>query len=192
MYDEEHIALLILLLSYYVFCLGSLEIAKSYISLAIQTHEGRHVSLGKLLLSSPYHSLGLATLKLKLLHSTSKALNLSGPMWLLQHWLNASFEYQLGYHVFERIMHLNQDRPIEGIRLALMTCQETPNKHFFMKYLNMFIEASSFVPGMATFVDRSFGPTWFKKPFPGGSPQVAALSSVIWKAFLLLWRCPLG
>lgn len=83
--DEEHITFLTLWLSYYVFYPGSLQIAKSYISLAIQIYEGRQVSLGKLLLASLYHSLGLATLKLKYLHSTSKALNLSGPMWMLQH-----------------------------------------------------------------------------------------------------------
>lgn len=67
-------------------------------------------------------------------------------------------------------MHLSQDRPIEGVRLALMTCQETPNKHLFMKYINMFIEATSFVQGIAPFVDQSFDPTWFKNPFPGDSP----------------------
>lgn len=97
--DGEHIAFLTLWLSYYVFCPGSMQIAKSYISLEIQIHEGWQVSLGKLLLASLYHSLGLGTLKLKLLHSTSKALNLFDPMWLLQHWLNATFEYQLGYPV---------------------------------------------------------------------------------------------
>lgn len=39
--DEEHIAFLTLCLSYYVFCHESLQIAKSYIALAIQIHEGR-------------------------------------------------------------------------------------------------------------------------------------------------------
>lgn len=157
-----------------MFCPDSLQIAKSYISLAIQINEGRQVSLGKLLLASLYHSLELATLKLKYLHSTTKALTLSGPMWLLQHWLNATFEYQLGYLVLERILRLNEDWPIEGARLTLMTCQETPNKHLFMKYLNIFIEADKFAPGMALFLDRSFGQKWFKDPFPGESPQAAA------------------
>lgn len=46
--DEEHIAFITIWLSYYVFCPGSLQIAKSYISLVIQIHEGRQVSLGKL------------------------------------------------------------------------------------------------------------------------------------------------
>lgn len=87
-----------------------------------QIHEGRQVSLGKLLLASLYQSLGLGTLKLKVLPNTPKALNLSGPLWLLQHWLNATFEYHLGYPVLERILRLNEDRPIEWARLALITC----------------------------------------------------------------------
>lgn len=39
--DKEHIAFLTLWLSYYVLCPGSLQIAKSYIALVIQIHEGR-------------------------------------------------------------------------------------------------------------------------------------------------------
>ena len=38
--DEEHIAFLTLWLSYYLFCSCSLQIAKSYIGLATQIHEG--------------------------------------------------------------------------------------------------------------------------------------------------------
>lgn len=48
-----------------------------------------------------------------------------------------------------------------------------------MKYLNMFIEADKFSPGMALFADRTFGPKWFKDPFPGGSPQAAAQSNAV-------------
>lgn len=76
-------------------------------------HEGRQISLGKLLLASLFHPLGLQTLKLKLLANTPKTLNLSGPLWLLQYWLNATFEYQLGYTMSECHMRLNEDRPIE-------------------------------------------------------------------------------
>lgn len=105
-------------------------------------------------------------------------------MWLLQHWLNSTFKYQLAYPMSEHIMCLNQNRRIKGVRLALITCQETPNRHLFMKYINMFIEATSFIPGMSPFMDRNFGPTWFKNPFPGDPPQAAALSSAMWRAFL--------
>lgn len=84
----------------------------------------------------------------------------------------------------ERLMRLNEDRPIEGVRLALTNYQETPNTSIFMKYLNMFIEADKFAPGMAPFADRNFGPKWFKDPFPDSSPQSGAQSNVIWRAFL--------
>lgn len=67
-------------------------------------------------------------------------------------------------------MRLNEDRSIEGAKQALTTCLETPNTSIFMKYLNMFIEAGKFSPGMAPFAGRNFGPKWFKDPFPGGSP----------------------
>lgn len=128
----------------------------------------------------------METLNLKLLANTPKSLNISTPLWLLHHWLNATFEYQLGYVTSERLMRLNEDRPIEGVRLALTTCQETPNTNIFMKYLNMFIEADKFAPGMAPFADRNFGPKWFKDPFSRSSPQTAAQSNAIWRAFLSL------
>lgn len=44
--DKKHITFLTLWLSYYIFCPGSLQIAKSYINLAIQIHEGQQISLG--------------------------------------------------------------------------------------------------------------------------------------------------
>lgn len=81
-------------------------------------------------------------------------------------------------------MRLNEDRPIEGAKLDSTTCQETPNTSIFIKYLNMFIEADKFPPGMASFADRNFGPKWFKDPFPGNSPQTSAQSNPIWRAFL--------
>lgn len=84
----------------------------------------------------------------------------------------------------EHILRLNEDRPIEGARLALITCQETPNEHLFMKYLNMFIEADKFFLGMAPFEDRSFGLKWFKDSFSGDSSQAATQSNVVWRAFL--------
>lgn len=67
-----------------------------------------------------------------------------------------------------------------------MTYQEAPNKHLFMKYLSMFIEANSFVPGMDLFGDLSFGPKWFKNTSPGDSPQAVAQSSVVWRVFFTL------
>lgn len=84
----------------------------------------------------------------------------------------------------ERPVRLNEDRPMGGARLALTTCQETPNTSIFMKYLNMFIQVAKFSPGMAPFANKNFGPKWFKDPFPDSSPQTAAQSNMIWRAFL--------
>lgn len=70
--DLEHVAFLTYWLSYYLFCPRYLQMAKAYIPLAIQIHEGRNVSLDKLLLAYLYHLLGLAILRLKLCHSTQK------------------------------------------------------------------------------------------------------------------------
>lgn len=98
--NEEHIAFLTLWLSYYVFCPGSLQITKSYVSLAVQLISGKRISLGKLLLGSLYRSLGKATIQMKELHESNKALNISGPIWLLQLWLNATFEHVLGCPAF--------------------------------------------------------------------------------------------
>lgn len=110
--DEEHIAFLTLWLSYYVFCPGSLQIAKSYVPLAIQLLEGRRVSMGKLLLASLYRALGRATMQLKLLHESNKALNIYGTVWLLQHWLNATFEHALGCPPAVEASPINKERPI--------------------------------------------------------------------------------
>lgn len=93
--DQEHIAFLSLWLSYYVFCLSSLQIAKKHVPLAIQLNEGQKISLSKLLLANLYQSIGDASYKLKHLPETNKSYLLSGPLWFLQLWLNAMFKPKL-------------------------------------------------------------------------------------------------
>jgi len=41
--DEEHVSFLTLWLSMYVFCMRSIQVAKHYITLAYQLHEGKQV-----------------------------------------------------------------------------------------------------------------------------------------------------
>ena len=91
--------------------------------LAIQLHEGHNISLGKLLLAWLYHTLDEASSQLKSLPDNGKDLVISSPFWILQQWLQATFEYQLGYPVSEVILHLNKCRAIEGLRLSLMNSQ---------------------------------------------------------------------
>lgn len=98
--DTEHIAFLTLWLSYYIFCSDSLQVAKKFVPLSIHLHEGRNISLSKLILANLYQSLGEASYKLKQLPETSKSFLLSGPLWLLQLWPNARFDrtYWLQIH----------------------------------------------------------------------------------------------
>lgn len=59
--DEEHISFLALWLLRCIFCCKSLKVAKTYLTLANQLHEGRDICLSQLILESLYESLGLAT-----------------------------------------------------------------------------------------------------------------------------------
>lgn len=100
--------------------------------------------MGKLLLASLYRALGKATMQMKLLHESNKALNISGPIWLLQLWLNATFEHVLGCPAAVEASPINTKRPIEGLRLALMTAQIPQTRTLFSRYISMFVEANTF------------------------------------------------
>src|SRR4051812_34243844 len=160
------------LVSYYLFCLGSVQIAKAYIPLAIQIHEGRKVSLGKLLLAYLYHNLGIASLRIKRLHETPKQLSLLGPYWLLQHWLNATFESQIGYTVSRSVLEVMYDRRVEGVKLSFQTPQDESNRPNLIKYVKVFSECKTFIASMAPFSNRCFGPSWFKAIFPRNTPTL--------------------
>lgn len=148
-------------LSYYVFCLGSLQIAKKFAPLAIQLNEGQNISLAKLLLANLYQSLGNAYYKLKHLPETNKSYLASDPLWLLQLWLNATFEPKLHIIGSKALLKETDCRSIEGTTLAIITPYGNPSQITFMKYINLFLESTTFFLTMAPFVDRCFGPTWF-------------------------------
>ncbi|XP_058771322.1 uncharacterized protein LOC131644752 [Vicia villosa] len=190
--DEEHVAFLTYWLSYFLFCPGFVQIAKAYIPMAIQIHEGRKISLSKLLLACLYHNLGIASLRIKCLHETPKQLALSGPYWLLQHWLNATFESQIGYTISQAIMEVTHDRRVEGVKLALQTPQGEPNRPNLLKYVKLFSECNTFLASMTPFSSRCFGPDWCRAIFPGNTPTLRAQLNAIWAAFLtptLLSHC---
>ncbi|KAK2420536.1 serine/threonine-protein phosphatase 7 long form protein [Trifolium repens] len=88
---EEHIAFLTYWLSHFVLCTSSLQVVKRLVPLAIMIHQGLDVALGRLILASLYDSLGQASDMLKKIDKGSQ-LAFSGPIWLLQLWLNATFE----------------------------------------------------------------------------------------------------
>jgi hypothetical protein len=88
---EEHVAFLTLWLSHFVFYSKSLQVAKMFIPMAIQIHEGQNFALGRLILASLYESIGNAVDDIKASKDGAPFL-ISGPLWLLQLWLNATFE----------------------------------------------------------------------------------------------------
>jgi hypothetical protein len=92
--DIEHVAFLTLWLSHYIFCSSSLQVAKKFIPMAIQIHEGQQFGLGKLILASLYESIGTSCDSLKKVDDGSTFLA-AGPFWLLQLWLNATFEKEM-------------------------------------------------------------------------------------------------
>jgi hypothetical protein len=77
--DVEHVAFLTLWLSYYVFCSRSLQVAKMFIPMAIQIHEGKQFGLGKLILAVLYESIGLACDEIKKSENGSSFL-VAGPI----------------------------------------------------------------------------------------------------------------
>jgi hypothetical protein len=67
----------------FVFCLKSLQVARMFIPMAQQIHEGSHFSLGRLLLATLYEAMGNASDAIKASKDGSTFV-VSGPMWQLQ------------------------------------------------------------------------------------------------------------
>lgn len=134
--------------------------------MAIQLHEGRSTSLGKLLLAHLYQSLGEASSQLKSLPDYDRGMDFLGRLWFLQHWLTSTLKHQLGYPISEEILRLNKAKTIEGLRFSLATLPYKLGRFVFMKYVNMFLDTNTFVLAMASFMERRFGPDWFRDPFP--------------------------
>jgi hypothetical protein len=89
--NVEHVAFLTLWLSHYVFCSKSPQVAKKFIPMAIQIHEGQQFGLGRLILGCLYEAMQTTSEALKKTGDGSTFLA-AGPFWLLQLWLNATFE----------------------------------------------------------------------------------------------------
>lgn len=116
--DTEHIAFLSLWLYRYIFCSKSIQVVKKFITLANQLHTGHKLCLSEMILIHLYECVGEGVALLKTLGDRGNLL-LYGPFWLLQLWLNATFEKHLPNlrtpnEESEEIKH----RKVEGIRLA--------------------------------------------------------------------------
>ncbi|MCI08881.1 hypothetical protein A2U01_0029963 [Trifolium medium] len=92
--DKEHVAILALWLSQYVFCTKSLQVAKKFVPMAIQIHEGQQFVFGRLILGCLYESMRSTCENIKMTRYRSTFLGY-GPFWLLQLWLNATFPTEL-------------------------------------------------------------------------------------------------
>lgn len=168
---EEHIAFLAIWLSRYIFCYKSLEVAKRFLTLENQLHARHNICLSQLILGWLYESLGYATEFLKN-YQLGTNLLLDGPYWLLQLWLNATFEPLLKTH-----NTLNKDdesiinRRIEGTRLALLNPidEGLSLKEAFIGYVMMFAKSQKLTPSMAHFANRTHGHEWFTIEFPAPS-----------------------
>ena len=91
MSEVEHIAFLAMWLSRFVFCTKSLQVTKKMLTLATQLHHKYPLCLAELILANLYESISNGVTQLKVLGDRGNLL-LSGPFWLLQLWLNATFE----------------------------------------------------------------------------------------------------
>jgi hypothetical protein len=115
--DIEHVAFLTLWLPHYIFCSKSLQVAKKFIPMAIQIHEGQQFGLGRLILGSLYESMQSLSENLKKTGDGSTFLA-AGPFWLLQLWLNATFEKELELFLPGDYEVEARRRQVEGTRLV--------------------------------------------------------------------------
>ncbi|KAK2442624.1 serine/threonine-protein phosphatase 7 long form protein [Trifolium repens] len=182
---EEHIAFLTYWLSHFVLCTGSLQVVKRLVPLAIMLHQGLDVALGRFILASLYDSLGQASDMLKKIEKGSQ-LAFSGPVWLLQLWLNATFESNFKLFLPSHMEPSVASRQSEGARLALLRYRETnlSTRQLFLHYFKTLLEFDEITPKNTPFVKRTVGPDWFKRPFPATNPKEEEDTNNIWTMFL--------
>ncbi|WJX45770.1 hypothetical protein P8452_32628 [Trifolium repens] len=140
--------------------------------MAQQIHEGRIFSLGRLLLATLYEAMGNASDAIKASKDGSQ-FTVSGPMWLLQLWLNATFETELGLIVPSDYQNEVDERTVEGQRLVRLTprCLDQDTRRLFMRHMKMFLNFNQFLPRHAPFVEHKYGATWFIEEFLAFDPD---------------------
>ncbi|KAK2436482.1 serine/threonine-protein phosphatase 7 long form protein [Trifolium repens] len=182
---KEHIAFLTYWLSHFVLCTSSLQVVKRLVPLAIMIHQGLDVALGRLILASLYDSLGQASDMLKKIDKGSQ-LAFSGPIWLLQLWLNATFESNFKLFLPTHMESSVALRQSEGARLALLRHRETnlSTRQLFTFFFKTLLEFDEITPKNTPFVKRTIGPAWFRRPFPATNPNEEEDTNNIWSMFL--------
>ncbi|WJX45812.1 hypothetical protein P8452_32665 [Trifolium repens] len=182
---EEHVAFLTLWLSPFVFCSKSLQVARMFIPMAQQINEGRLFSLGRLLLASLYEAMGNTSDAIKASKDGSK-FSVAGPMWLLQLWLNATFEMELGLIVPSDYQVEVGGREVEGQRLVRLAPRslDQDSQRLFIRHMKMFLNFNQFLPRHAPFVERKYGAAWFVEDFPAFDPDNEDEVNEVWRAYL--------
>jgi hypothetical protein len=188
------VAFLALWLSQHVFCTKSLQVARSFIIMANQLHEGQQFGFSQLILGCLYESMRSACELMKKTGDGSVFLGY-GPFWLLQLWLNATFPTELDVMLPEIHYEESGKRQIEGTRLALMVPRPRGFSYdrSFLFYFKAFLNLQEFKPSFAPFLHRSIGPHWFVHPLPPLAECVEEITN-IWKSYLTptLLSCRFG
>lgn len=145
--DEEHIAFFTLRVSHFIFSSKSLHVA-----MVIQVHEVRNICLSMLIMASLYESPGSSTHALQTL-KPMKAFSVTGLTWILQFWLNATFEIAMQFKVPNDYIKRVQNRQVEGIKLVLLTSLDLglKTKELLIKYFKLFANCHIFTHSMAPF-----------------------------------------
>lgn len=114
------------------------------------------IFISQLILESLYESLGLATEVLRNLQPKVNLL-LFGSFWLLQLWLNATFEISLDIGKPNNTSEAIRDICIKGIQLTKMTPTDKnrSNREAFPSYFLIFSKLYHFNPTMAPFSKKN-------------------------------------
>jgi hypothetical protein len=120
----------------------------------------------------------------------------SGPIWLLQLWLNATFEEELRLIVPSEYTEEVDNRMVEGGRLVRLSPSslEQNTQKLFVKYMKIFLNFDKFLPRHAPFLERKYGPTWFTEDFPALYPDNEEEVNEVWSAYLepTMLSCRIG
>ncbi|GAU14611.1 hypothetical protein TSUD_96750 [Trifolium subterraneum] len=139
--DEEHVAFLVLWLSQHIFCTRSLQVAKMFLPMAIQLHEGQQFSFGKLILGCLYENMRSVCENIKQTGDGSTFLG-SG-----QFWLNATFRVEMDLFLPDLHNEEVAKRQIEGVRLARLIPRTRGSGQFWLN-ATFRVEMDLFLPDL--------------------------------------------
>ncbi|KAK2445444.1 hypothetical protein QL285_016371 [Trifolium repens] len=152
--------------------------------MAIQLHQGQQFGLGRLILGCLYESMQSLSANLKKTGDGSCFLA-AGPFWLLQLWLNATFEKELELFLPGDYEAEAKRRQVKGTRLVRLSPLPLVLNYeqLFLKYFNVFLNLKTFKETYAPFIERAVGPSWFVLPFPS-LPEFEEFASAQWLSYL--------